>query len=248
MDEARTNELPLLSKVALLATPYILGVAVLHLLGFWGPLGINPFDYVGLADLVPRALLPMTAVIFVFAFLFAAQELVLMKHFPVGGGSGSHTARFVRHHWNYSLSIFLLVIVSVVVILPEPWNWTVASWLIPLLSIPVAHLPATTRLLPNPTIRWTACFVLLALPVQAYSWGRWQAYHLPTSRDRLVLDLPRMQLPIRGDSTHPAVYLGKLGEYFMFYETYSGTVVVARSKDTDFVALMPRHKSATPNQ
>jgi hypothetical protein len=59
-------------KYIAIGAPYFLGVSALYLFGFWEWFGVNPLEYVGLADLTKLALYPLLV-----SFALSAAMLVV---------------------------------------------------------------------------------------------------------------------------------------------------------------------------
>jgi hypothetical protein len=219
------------AKLAALAVPYVVVVAILYLVGFWSPLGLNPLEFIGLEHVAIRAAFPLLALILSLLLGAALSQLLLLRILPAGGGANSRLGQAGRRYWHLLVALILMMVWISIHVLPEPGRWYVGALLISLLGIPLSHLPYLVRLVPSPSLRGFILLQLLAIPAIAYAEGRFEAYFIWRDSSRLMLDVPRSGLSLQYDAKNPVIFIGRLGDYFVFGETLTHTIVITQPKD-----------------
>jgi hypothetical protein len=216
-----------LSKYVSLAVPIGTGACLAYLFGYWGPLGINVLEHIGLSDVVRLSLYPM-AISLSSIVLGMILGALIGPLFPPGGGQKTEIGKAVKKgewiFWTLHSGLFVWGFFWG----KEPYKWVGLAMMLGVLAVPVSNSKVMITLLPEYWVRYTTASVVLLIPSLAFAFGRVNAFSvLDGSADR-VIDVSRVdaELNLRATPQRPIMYAGKIGDRFALYETLSKQIVL----------------------
>lgn len=242
------------------AVPYSIGVSVLYLLGYWGTFQIDPFEYIGIGDVVKLAVYPLSTILVLgAAFVGAVQAsgILLQNLFDT-------TKRWIRallpNHPRLAALVCLTALLAVVAVLVI-WSsysgdtgtestrkahefriWDLALifglWLSGSLAIRLGATPEMSAFFDSRPIATMAVFIIAAPIVCAFPAGRSLAY------DHLRDGCAPMEIDTSRSSAFPAsmnsgTYLGYLGGHVFVREWKTGAIVSTRLSEGQSLVLLP---------
>jgi hypothetical protein len=220
-----------LKESSALAVPFLVGVGACHSFGFWGYFKIDVLQFVGLSDLAKLAVYPLLFLAVSTLITMALTEVALGPVFAPGGGNQTAVGRFGFKYWRILVAGDLALLVAVVLLVPEPNKWYLICMFLPILSTPLTHVQSIIELIPNPRVRAVVLLHVLLLPCLSFAYGRVTAISLASGDAPLYVDVERSGLPLRSDLSAPVIYLGKLGETYVFLERKTGWIALVKPKD-----------------
>lgn len=233
-----------LSRILWIAGAYTLVVTGLYLFGYWGRLGLNVLEYIGIGDIVSHALMPFLATIVSLAFGFALSTVIHGARFQSGEGADTIIGRFGRTHWRQLAILDLVAILSVVLFGTEPLKWfLVAMLMIPLTVLPT-HLDYFIELMPNPSVRASLLQFPLIIAALSFAQGRLQADNLLKGAGPLLVDVVGSGLQLKSDAAHPVSYVGHVADFFVLYDSAQSQVVLLNAQKVNSLALIKNPKAA----
>jgi len=216
---------------------YFIGIGCCYLFGYWGALGVNVLEFIGLADIAKLALFPLLASL-VFGIAGSAfSELLTLKRLPPGGGAESTLGRAGHKYGHLVLAANLFIIVFLALFGPEPGKWFAIALLVSFFSIPLTHQGSVIALIPNPKLRATLAHLLFLLPAVSFAYGRLDAHQTIHGDKVRVVDIARTSSALIGDLNKPVIYLGLLGSTYVLRETKTGQTVFMKQKDDAILVL-----------
>lgn len=243
------------------AVPYSIGVSVLYLLGYWGTFRIDPFEYIGIGDVVKLAVYPLSTILVLgAAFVGAVQAsgILLQDLFDT-------TKRWIRallpSHPRLAALVYLTALLAVVAVL-FIWSsqypastgteyirkaykyqlWDLALmfglWLSGGLAIRLGAMPVMSTVFGSIPIATMAVLIIAAPIVCAFPAGRSFAY------DQLRDGCAPIEIDTSRSSALPAAvnngaYLGYLGGHVFVREWKTGAIVATRLSEGRSLVLLP---------
>jgi hypothetical protein len=211
--------------------PYFISVGACYLFGYWGAFNINVLEFIGLADLAKLAVYPIVAS---FAFVLAGTliaDILHATHLPPGGGRDTKIGVFGRKHWRGLLALLIIFASLIAQFGPEPNRWLIFAGLISLLSVPLSHVEKVIEIVPNPSVRAIALYLLILLPASSFAYGRLQAFFVQRGTPQQFVDVTRSKLPLVSDAKNPVAYVGLLGDIYVLREARTGEIVLVKQRD-----------------
>lgn len=227
------------SKYVALATPYVFGVSVLYLYGFWSTFDLNIFEFIKISDVINLTI--YNIVTFSASFLLGhLLSIPVLNVLPPGGGVETPIGRFGNRHWKLLIGIDLLIIFIIIYLLKSPDKWL---FIIPFsapLSIILTHLDFFIDLIPNPTARLITLGFLAILPMTSFAGAKSNSYNIIEGKSKYIVDLHNSNIGISGDNS--VAYIGLAGDYFILYGTQTRRIFIIKNKDKEVIVLAPNAK------
>lgn len=215
----------------ILAVPFAAGVGASYSFGYWGYFHVDPLQFVGLSDLPKLAVYPLLVIVFTTALSAIFLQVTLAPMFPPGAGRDTPAGRVGMKYWRALVAAIILLLVAAIWWLTEPWNWFVACMLAPLLSVLLTHIPFFVALLPNLGLRQVVLLHLVLLPCLAFTSGRVNAISASVGKPYFFVDVARSGSALKSSFAEPIVFLGRLGETYIYLEQKSGSIGFIKAKD-----------------
>ncbi len=229
-----------LGALTLFITGFAAVLAILYLLGFWIPLGLNPFDYIGIADVVVRAAFALLPIAAMAAFWFAVAQLIVSPVLPPGAGANTKTGRYLRQNWKPIAAAWLMGGFTAFLYVPDPHRWTILVIGFVPFGIGLSNLSSLQELVPHDSLRQTLLVTLVMLPPLAYSTGRIESSGISRDMARPIIDASRLPSGINADAKNPAIYVGRLGDHVVLLESLTGSLILRRQKEGEDLVLRTR--------
>jgi hypothetical protein len=225
----------------LIGAPLLGGLSAVYLLGYWGALGINFLEYIGLADLGKLALYGL----FPAAASFAAGHVLSVLASPMlppGGGSGSPIGRFGLRHARWLLAFVSLVILLLVVLGREPEKWFLIAPLVGVFGVALTHSERIISAIPDPRLRATLMSMVVLLPTLAYAYGRSDAHLALQPGTATTVEVERSGMKDFVEPGAEVIYLGLLGDTYALHESSTGRTILMKRRDAFPLVLNPKHR------
>jgi hypothetical protein len=214
-----------------LAVPFLVCVGACYSFGYWGHFDIDILQFVGLTDIAKLAIYPLLFFAVTTVLTITWTEITLGAALPPGGGAATPIGRVGLKYWRVLVALVLLALAATLLYVPEPRKWYAVSLLASFLAVGLTHVRALIELLPNPRIRAVLLLQLVLLPTLSFAHGRASAFRVESGDAAFYVDAERSGLPLRSDLSAPIVYLGKLGETYVYLEKKTGKLALVKAKD-----------------
>lgn len=231
-----------LKMIATTLVPFFISVSVCYLFGYWGAFQINVLEFVSFTDIGKLAVFPMVGSVVIGSVLFAVLDVTTSRPTMIDKDAGNSTPNRDFNFWRAICGLLIIGAALVINYMPEPANWFFATLLSIPLCLPLIHLRALVKALPNKDARTFAAVVIVLLPGLAFSFGRAEAYLVKTGTARLIVDVSRSNLALQGDMKNPPIYMGLLGETFVVFEPKTNSLVFIKQKGDSPLFLIARKK------
>jgi hypothetical protein len=227
-----------LGKPAALLATYGTIVSLLYLFGFWGHLGINALEYIGLADIVRLSLYPMLISLAAILFGFLVSNWSNQNVLPPGEGKGSKLGKALNKYGQLIAIAWGIGAFLVFQSQPETTRWSSLGFMLMPYSIALSNIPAVMNAIPNDRVRTTIMALAVLLPPLVYGTGVKNAEKIRTADVDYAIDASRLPeaLALRSTARKPILYVGQLGNRIALYETLSKQVVLVRE---DQISVLP---------
>ncbi len=218
-----------------LAAPFFLAVGTCYLFGYWDTVGVNVLEFIGVGDVLKLTVYPLLASLSFYGVGLLWSEIVYRKPYPVGGGEHTPIGQFGRKHARAILASLLGAIVAIALLLPVQHKWLVIAPLMIPFGTALTHQEWAITLIPNPTARSNIFQILVTLPVLAFALGRVNADLAVNPKTGKIVNVQRSSLKLTEAEDKPVLYLGFLGDTFVFFESSTGLVVFQKRTDTPLI-------------
>lgn len=246
-----------------LLVPLGTGLGMLHAFGFWGGFGINPLEFVGLADLAKLTVKPLAELILLLALgavVGGAFSRAVVSRIPFGNREASPprprgrptstpspeaeefdgAGGLLRAGWLVTLS---LAAVGCYFTADSAVGFYAVGILLALMvwAIPPAWLDLLPplRLWPVPSwLKLQALFVCVAYGTLVFASARYDAEEGVRNQRFPIVDIERSGIALSYDVEHPVVYLGRLSDTYFLREVQSNQLVLVRADSIPALHLM----------
>lgn len=219
--------------------PYAIAVGAAYAMGYWGAVGINVLEFIGIADIAKLAVYPLMATLALGVLAMLGTQLLGQRVLPPGGGVNTPIGRAGRKYWWFLVALVVFASVAIAVFGPEPTRWFVFAILLCTLSTPLGHVPFFQQILPNAYGRSFVLLLLLALPTFSFAQGRLKAFVLKSGSASLYVDVKRSGIAAVADLSNPVAYVGFIGGTYVLRESRTGALIMLRQKDESPLFLSP---------
>lgn len=224
------------------ALAYSAAASALYLFGYWGAFDINVFEFVTLSDVLKLAVYPLLVSLSLMALGVIQGQLMWSEELPVGGGADSRVGRFGRKYWRPLLLLVATAALAVAVLSDAPLKWMIVATLLMILVTPVGHTAFFIKWIPHPWARFNIIAQGVFILGAAFSFGHTNADHVIAGTAPLIVDAQRSGIDAQEPAEHPVEYIGRIGEYFVLYETSTNHVLVVSGTKIDVLHLFKNPK------
>lgn len=213
------------------------GACFAYLFGYWGPLGLNVFEHIGLTDVVRLSLYPIVVSL---SFLVVGMIVgnLIGPFFPPGGGQKTKFGQSVKKHEWVFWTIWAGFLVYGYIWGIEPYKWVGLAALLGLLNVPIQNTDSMIAMFPERSFRVTLVSAALLIPSMAFAHGRIHADEVISGKAKRAIDATRIDsgLNLRATARKPIMYVGRLGDRIVLYETLSEQLVLV---DEETIPVLP---------
>lgn len=233
------------AKFAGWVVPFGFSMAILYLIGYWAPFGVNALEYVTLSDVATVAMFPLVVVLFAVVIGMAWGSLLpntatRLDKLIIGSEDEKHRPKV--------LAAAVLAVIASFAFFPEPYRWLIV-WVAGTL---IWNRLRFSLILRNaiPDYRVLVFSVMLGplLLFIAFFSGRAAAYRVLDGKPPRIMVPGRSALALNADPAHPAAFLGNLGPMAFFFESKTRAVVIAPTTEAAPIAYVRRPDPATVSE
>jgi hypothetical protein len=228
------------ARYAYLSSIYFLSVGVLYLWGYWATFDVNILEYAGIADILKTAAYPIASTFIFFAVGAVSGELLVGRaHLPQGGGSASPIGRFLHRVAPIIVPVYFVGTGLLFVLGPvEKWR------ILPILVVfPVYIVLKRQRIfedvIPNESTRSIVIFLIVALPLSAYGYGKLKATGVIEGRSYsyLLNQSDGLPTPVVSGPEHRLRFIGQVNDYLFFYNPDNKSTLIVKFEHAKLIEL-----------
>lgn len=228
---------------------YLVVMGLLYQWGFWGPFNINILEYLGLADMVKPAALPLAPALLPFLVgLLMAHVGSTKGSLPPGGGRNTATGKFLRRYAGL-LSALYVVTVLVLMSLGLPRFWQVLPFLIALpVALSLSHFTTLFSQVSDPNARYVVLLALsIALPM-SFGQGRLRAQAILTGEryDAVYSTVEGFDVAPNAKPSERLRFLGYAGEHLFYFDPVNGGIAMEREGNKKPPIRLQTYKDSMP--
>jgi len=220
-------------------------LAALWLMGFWGAFDVSIFEFADLTDVLKLALYPAAG-----SFLLLFLAIGMVELFDKKAPAARHDAETLvklQHQSERRVKVVVAIsaalLLLVLTLVPEPSKWFLMTVIAGVGGAPVIDRVVPHTWVSHKRLRSPLLIGILLVPGMAFVFGREHGFGVKNGNADAFVDIERSELALKVLPGKPVAYLGHIGEFFVMYETSTGTVVFISAKEHAklFLQHNPRH-------
>lgn len=203
-----------------------IAIGIIHLAGYWGSFGINPFEYMDGRGLFQAGLFSLVGSIALLILGALIGHLIVSPLFPAGGGADKPIGRMLAPLWRWLGVLNLILITSIVLFVPAEGKWYVVASLVALFSLLIRDSSLLIAVTTAQDVRSILAFLLIFIPMIALARGIGDASIARSSDARRLIDLSGSVIPAGQNLSGEISYVGRLGDTYVLFELSTSRLVL----------------------
>lgn len=221
-------------NLIVIGTPYLLGLSVLYLLGYWSTYGINVFHFVQMNDIIRLSISQLGYYGLFLVFGIVIGRVYLEPLMPPGEGYNDPEAVFVRRHWRWFFLLPVGAFVYFAWFSEHPSRWLAIAMIFgPISGVALSRTELLKDSIQNGAYRFLALFWIGFAPFISFIYGTIDA-HISRNPNEQTL------ISFNESNDESFTFLGKYGNYFFIYHPENEKVEAIRNESIQSFRI---HKS-----